>query len=361
MKYSWQNFTRPYQIKIWLFLVVFVTSLFSVTALSVRPAKAAELQAKWIDRITIVIGTTRYVDGDPWDGVDAWGGNNHDNNGCNDIIKINNIVDDGKSGTIDYRKVASNGTCIVDDGKPSDTVKLTNEGSRFVSAYQTDANHIFLPVYPTVEGQSALGNATVKLNGKFERQDNGITICQEDGNISQDDGIDKGKCVIFARIVDGKADIVGEPSGVWVNSSIKKVGWNNCAGPLQCSDKYKDLVFANNREFTVPPAEAQYVTTGISSETDPNNAEATPTCESNNPGIVIGWLICSVISAMDSVVDLAGNVIENLLATNTDTLTSGTSGDNLRSVWSLFRAVASFALIGVALVMIIGQAIGGDS
>jgi hypothetical protein len=49
-------------------------------------------------------------------------------------------------------------------------------------------------------------------------------------------------------------------------------------------------------------------------------------------------------------------VVEDLLSFNGDDYRND---EALHTTWSLFRAIASFSLLGVALVMIIGQAIGG--
>jgi hypothetical protein len=88
----------------------------------------------------------------------------------------------------------------------------------------------------------------------------------------------------------------------------------------------------------------------------PGAGSAAPTCESNNSKILVGWLICSVIDGLDSAVDSATQIVNDLLDVNPQDY----SNANLERVWSVFRALASFGLLGVAMVMIIGQALGGE-
>lgn len=364
MKYRWQNFTRPHQIKIWLFLALFIFTIFSTTLLDVRPAKADQ-QGKWIDKVTIVIGSTRYVDSDPWDDLDFYAGNYHSDN-CYDTLSIDNMSGSGTSATLKYRKNIP-GECVDNLDKPQERVTLSNEGARWVTAYQLDADSIFMPMYPNVDDQDIVQNIgtpyKVSRDGLFKRANKQSSACTD--NISTDNGVDKDKCVLFLRVLkDGTFNPVAGQYSVWINTRVSEVNYTLCdglVGPITdlCSDYEKGITFANNRNFTVPPAEAEYNLSGKTESAEESDAEAQPTCESNNGAVVIGWLICSLINALDSIINTAGGLIENMLAVNTGNFSNGTTGDNLRAAWSLFRAVASFALIGVALVMIIGQAIGG--
>lgn len=86
------------------------------------------------------------------------------------------------------------------------------------------------------------------------------------------------------------------------------------------------------------------------------NAENADSCESHNSTIILGWLICGVINALDSFARTAGETIDSLLTLNSDDFKQS---KDLKTVWSLFRNIATFMLIAVALGMLLGQTLGG--
>lgn len=75
-------------------------------------------------------------------------------------------------------------------------------------------------------------------------------------------------------------------------------------------------------------------------------------------GIGAGWIVCSLIEALSSGMDKMLDQIDSML--NVDALGLN-ENDELRTVWSYFRAIATFALFAVGLVMVISQAIGGGN
>lgn len=81
--------------------------------------------------------------------------------------------------------------------------------------------------------------------------------------------------------------------------------------------------------------------------------DAPPTCESQNDGIIIGWLLCQVLSAVDDTVTKLLKTVDELL------YVSDTAFENeqLQDVWSYFRVLATFLLVAIGLVMVISQAI----
>jgi hypothetical protein len=81
--------------------------------------------------------------------------------------------------------------------------------------------------------------------------------------------------------------------------------------------------------------------------------EDLPSCESENAGVILSWFLCAVINFFDNMVQTMGNVVDDLLQVNREYYTN----DQLRKSWAYFRNIASFMLIIIGLVMIIGQAV----
>lgn len=83
------------------------------------------------------------------------------------------------------------------------------------------------------------------------------------------------------------------------------------------------------------------------------DGEDAPSCEEENPGISLSWFLCSVINFFDNTVQGLTNTVDDLLQIDSEYYTN----DDLKQAWSYFRNIASFLLIIIGLVMIIGQAI----
>jgi hypothetical protein len=80
-----------------------------------------------------------------------------------------------------------------------------------------------------------------------------------------------------------------------------------------------------------------------------------PSCESENSIVILGWLLCGFINALDNGIQGLASIAENLLDINSQNIRNN---DELRAVWSYFRAIATFLLLAVGLAMVISQAIG---
>lgn len=83
--------------------------------------------------------------------------------------------------------------------------------------------------------------------------------------------------------------------------------------------------------------------------------DASPSCESNNSNIVMSWIICGIINALDGFAKTAGDTIDSLLTLRSDDFSNS---QELKVVWSLFRNTATFMLVAVALFMLLGQTLG---
>jgi len=84
--------------------------------------------------------------------------------------------------------------------------------------------------------------------------------------------------------------------------------------------------------------------------------ENPPSCEEENPGISLSWFICSVINFFDNTILGLTAAVDDLLQVPTGFYTDS----DLRQAWAYFRNIASFLLIIIGLVMIIGQAVTKD-
>jgi hypothetical protein len=85
-----------------------------------------------------------------------------------------------------------------------------------------------------------------------------------------------------------------------------------------------------------------------------DNAE---TCESRTL-LSSGWIVCTLLELLADGMESMFSVVEGLLNIDAQKLYDD---QELRTSWSYFRAIATFALIAVGLVMIISQAIGGGN
>lgn len=78
---------------------------------------------------------------------------------------------------------------------------------------------------------------------------------------------------------------------------------------------------------------------------------ATPTCESNNKNVLLSWILCGVVNAIDNSVNSIKDSVDGLLDVRQDEY----DNPQIKAIWSYFKNIASFMLIGVALIVIIGQ------
>ncbi len=93
----------------------------------------------------------------------------------------------------------------------------------------------------------------------------------------------------------------------------------------------------------------------VASETDENAADAA-SCEERMK-LSSGWIVCSALELLSNGMDALLGYVDDLL--NVNVVKLDTDG-SLRASWSYFRAIATFMLLAVGLVMVLSQAIGGD-
>lgn len=338
----------------------------------------AEQTGEWIDKVSIKLGDAFYKDADPFDNRDEYVGA-ESSPGCSNHLWIDDMSGTGKKAHVDIKHTNSNGECV--DGKSAtdttktESVTLSNEGARWVTAYQVDADTIFMPAYLNFDN---MNDADIlkedhrhSYNGTFKRLPVDNSYCTANNLVSSDDGPDKDKCAAFARSTNGVLDAVKEDPGnytVWVKTRDGNAQkFATCVRVLLDSCRTKidgvDITFANNRKFTAPPTAAGYPFnedgTPKQGEDTTEEGSAGDPCQDNNP-LDFAWWACGMLGAIDSGLEGVTSALSSLLSVSAEDFSAGDKGEKLRTVWSYFRALASFLVIGVALVMIIGQAVSGD-
>lgn len=81
--------------------------------------------------------------------------------------------------------------------------------------------------------------------------------------------------------------------------------------------------------------------------------EEAGSCEEANEGVILSWFLCSVMNFFDNTIDGLNNAVLDLL----DVDPGYYSDERLQKSWAYFRNIASFMLIIIGLIMIIGQAV----
>ncbi len=78
-----------------------------------------------------------------------------------------------------------------------------------------------------------------------------------------------------------------------------------------------------------------------------------PTCESQNSTIILGWILCQGLAAIDGTITQLMKAVDDLLYVNPTTFAT----PQIKAIWSYFRILATGVLVIIGLVMVIGQAI----
>lgn len=344
MKYSFLKKTRLKYVTSWLFLVGFILGTLTLNVLMVTKASAQELQGEWIDKVTIMVGNDRYRDSNPFDENNEWLGANQSKMGKECFAKLTLIL--GYSvGSINIPTENSVGQCVYGDNKKGVVLSNANGDAPQATAYRMSERVIFMPVCWEVQNRNPLGlNYDLRTDCRFVR-------APEDATYKRDN--------IFLR--GGFWDIEGEvDKGEYVDTSDMKEKGMSCARISCTKEDLADIRLINNGEITQPNPKAEYKITGTTPDEEVNGTSS-PTCESNNGTIIIGWILCAILNVLDNTVDASTNLVNNLLEFNTENLKSGPNAVQLRAAWGVFRVISSFALVAVVLVMVIGQALGGGN
>ncbi len=327
--------------------------------------EAAELSGEYIDKATIVVGDKLYRDSYPWDDdreyriigfCDAPPGG--------ETTHVMKDFKDGDTKATIYKATKNAGGECIPDGQ--DTVTIGNAGWKDVTAYRINDDTVFLPFYFVKIGQSPLPrkDMTYSFNGVFKRLAEDQLKYQpyhfflyHDGTLAPLGEQTAGYCDEEDR---ANANIPYDCGGTRVNTDSKVLESQYCNDGFApgdgCVSNAEGLIFANDGKNTTPDARAGYnINSGEPSSETASGVKAPPTCESVNGTVIIGWLICSAIGALDNGIQGLVNIAENMLDINTNAIRNNVQ---LKAVWSYFRVLSTFLLLAVGLVMVISQALG---
>lgn len=275
---------------------------------------------------------------------------------CEHDLDVENW-DEGRV-SIQFKDRDSTGAC-EDDGSRVD-ITLGNLGMRNINAYRLNADTIFTPVTlsrdnPRCDADTTFTGTEVgefinqsdPESGNWERK----PPDERDGHQNRyyrDDGsflYDK------MRIETTGAGGDGYRHGKFV------ITFDSCTGFGDETHDYADGNDFSSIWITENPLPPEYDDDGDGSPDGVGGGgdgddDGLPSCEEANPGISLSWFICSVINFLDNTIAGLNNAVQQMLQIDKSYYTD----DGLRQSWAYFRNIASFLLILIGLVMIIGQA-----
>lgn len=137
----------------------------------------------------------------------------------------------------------------------------------------------------------------------------------------------------------------------------KGMGVNNNEGKYTCDEIIEGM---RTSAPAAEKAQKDFIAKGGKEDTKSETGDK-PNCESQAK-LSTAWIICAFLDTVDAI--LIGNdkspgligIVESLLNVNEEQY----NNNQLKASWSYFRSIATFLLILVALVMIIGQAISKE-
>lgn len=130
--------------------------------------------------------------------------------------------------------------------------------------------------------------------------------------------------------------------------------------PVMLYDQKKGSGSPVNKDCGLDGSSAGYITNSDQAETAPpdsglnDSLDTDPSCESSG-STVLNWVFCAVIDAIDGTVSAVNGIVDNMLSMDTNQIQNN---DELHTLWSYFRNIASLLLVVVALAMIIAQSLG---
>lgn len=118
-----------------------------------------------------------------------------------------------------------------------------------------------------------------------------------------------------------------------------------------------DVVFEDGTLTLIDPAtgDAADITEPPLDRGGDDAGDEEPTCEENFD-FAFSWLVCAAIGLLDSAIGAMINTIDNMLSVGPEEYNNA----DVQEAWSYFRNIASFLLVVIGLVMIIGQAVSKE-
>lgn len=318
------------------------------TALSVliplERVSAAE-NGSWVNVGTITIGDREFIDRDPFGDDKNFKRTGQD--GCVDEILG---FSDGNNNRAKYinRTKPTGGAC---DGSEVD-INLANSLRAFIYFMYVDAGSI----EPAVEALAGYGLFVCEGFPDCTGASNQFVRQQEDGDDCQDfiettpgsGNTDVGK--LFEHTTDRRSGRPTLAGCFFAATVLEPDAYEVDSIP---GDDTLDFLIGGLSNRAIPSGDGEpSVVDGGDSDGDGEPDEA-GSCEEANEGVILSWFLCSVMNFFDNTIDGLNNAVVDLL----DVDPGYYSDERLQKSWAYFRNVASFMLIIIGLVMIIGQAV----
>lgn len=342
------------------FVLVFIHSLFTFLILAAPPVQAATT-GTWIDGIKVKIvhdgDEIIMTDANPYDNTYEWLGGARSRGDCRHKLVVDNYPDAGSSGTFTFATLEADGRCERADS----SVNLTNSSVRRINAYRLSQDDLWLYLHfdrslPALVGCGGSKYDRIREGGKdgngtFSRRpasqrDSG----QQDEYLQRNDAGDSNE--LTDKIYVETANDPPKLKITWiVEPSLGR----------ECTNDY-DVFLSES-----PPPDIYGFDSGdvppVGGGGDGGTGDtAVDECEdkaSEEGGW--GWVICPMLEYIDNTAnDMLSKITDLLTLSKTDFEGKGDSEGNLQVAWSYFRNIASFALIIIGLVMVIGQATSGE-
>lgn len=327
---------------------------------------AAALEGKWIDKVAITLGTAIYRDQDPFRAPDHY---KQVGVKCSHTLEVTGdttaVLKKQKTVT-----VGQDSECTPDG---QENITLSGAENRNITAYKYTFDNdeiIFVPAYFVKTGPSVTDftDGYFANDGVFKRlpkeaskyNDNHYFLYRSNSYnpIEEQSESDSKNCANETNPYDcGGTRVDGD--------HLETQYCNDSWGPGDGCQEFADSMGLTFKS-TAPDKSVYNNAPGAGindpdNPTTPDGEAAGPTCESKSK-LSIGWLLCAALEGLDSMLvgtDGKGGmlaIVNNLLSVQSDMYDQAA----VKAMWSYFRNLATFLLIMIGLVMIIGQAISKE-
>jgi hypothetical protein len=136
------------------------------------------------------------------------------------------------------------------------------------------------------------------------------------------------------------------PQGQWITTG------NPVAVTITQTENWKEKQATDPDKDKTKPSDQKPSSTSAASD-------KASTCEGSIP--VLGWVICAITEAADNIIGFMESTVKGLLRVEPKMYGEGLGGVNkLKTAWSAIRIIATVAMVGIALFMIISQMLSLD-
>ena len=330
-------------LRLFVFAIMLVSTLLPSIVFAI-PVQAA-VEARWIDAAHVELDGRIYSDVDPYDDIHSYADYGVSDEDCRPQIIVNRA---GGSGRWNNLRRAPDGSCVFLAVSEQESVTMQARENKDIGAFKLSEDVVFAPV--GINCDSGEFNQFYKKWGEDSPGYSQLEDWRRDAyfRVLGNGNLDKDQ---FIRQDGGSAGNINN--------------WD-CG----FSDRTESMQFANGGDIaslpeyaantTIPPGVEFVTEDGETITGGGSNGQVPDTCESETI-LSLNWLLCGILEALDDVIGdhdsgLLG-AVDSLLDINTNSIRNN---EKLQETWSYFRAIASFALVAVGLIMVISQAFGSN-